>query len=723
VTDGRTVVRPVRAPRLEVELVRSRLAAKLYGVASEAPKIAHYEIVARIGAGGQGDVYLVHDPRLQRRLAIKVLRRDVDRAGIAEARALAQIVHPNVVPVFDVGVVPGVDDEGPRAYIVMEYVAGRSLQAWCEGGTSWAERLRVLVDVGRGLQAAHAAGIVHGDVKPSNVMVGDDGRPRVMDFGLARWGPEPSSDAESQTDAGGGTPGFRAPESDTRPADARSDQYGFCATAWRLLVELPSSSSPGRRDLERVRSILQRGLQTRPEDRWPDLGRLLEQLGRTDTPPRRLRRIAVAAGVGALAWWGVAIASTPTPADGPRGVAAAFDTRSLQADLLVRLGRAQWDAGRVDEARLSFERAAHLATARGDDRVSAEATLWLVDLLGRRLSAFDEARRWEAHARAAIARLDDRDLAAKLDYRWGTILGLAGDSDGGRAVLLELRERLIADPSITSVAPVDVESALARLETQAGRSVEALQWAERAVAGQAARVGTEHPAYLQALVRLGAAQEQRADLAGARRSFEQALASYERSGNETGALGTRNSLAIVLERQGDLDAAAREYDLVMRTATELRLDDMIVMTRANLGALALARRDPDTAVEHFTIARTSAEGMYPPDHHIFGVILYGLGVAYGRRDEPERAVPLLERALDLVTAKGASTGDLGKHRYVLGQARWRLPEPDARARGRAEVEQGRRELASDPEAYAQELAEAEAWLKTHRLDDGGSPRQ
>jgi len=281
-------------------------------------------------------------------------------------------------------------------------------------------------------------------------------------------------------------------------------------------------------------------------------------------------------------------------------------------------------------------------------------------------------------------------------------------------VLLELRERLLADPSITSVAAVDAESALARLETQAGRSAEALRWAERAVAGQAARVGTDHIAYADALVRLGAAQEQRAELAEARESFEQALAIHERKGDETSALGIHNSLAIVLERQGDFAGATREYGIALRAATEQHMDDVVVATRSNLGALALARRDADAALEHFTSARTLAEGIYPADHRVFAAIHYGLGVAHGRRDEPERAVPHLERALELAVAQGTSTAKIGKHRYVLGQARWLLPEPGARALGLEEVERGRAELATDPDAYPEEIAEADAWLNKHR---------
>jgi tetratricopeptide (TPR) repeat protein len=713
VTEPHIVARPGRAPQLEVERVRSRLAAKLYGVAEASPKIAHYEIVERIGFGAQGDVYLVHDPRLDRRLAIKVLRRDVGADGIAEARALAQVVHPNVVPVFDVGVLAAAGDEGPRAYIVMEYVAGKPLHEWCTRSVAWADRLRVLVAAGRGLAAAHAVGIVHGDFKPSNVVVGDDHRPRVMDFGLARWRPDaPTSPGE--TTGRGGTPGYRAPECDDGPMDARSDQFSFCTTAWQLLVDQPAEPAPRRAELVEIRAILQRGLRPRPEDRWPDLAQLLGRLDRVAGSRRGWGRVAIAASGGALAAWWVATSGTAVAEDRDIALATAgIEVRAVEARLWLARGKAEWNAGRTADARAAFERAAHLAGAVGDDRTSAEAALMLADLLGRRMALFEEARRWEPHARAAIARLGDRELEAKLDLRWGVVLALAGDPDGGREVLHGLRERLEIDPSIAGVATVDVDSALSRLETQAGRSLEALEAAERAVAGQAARVGKQDPAYAEALVRLGVAQEQRADLDAARRSLEEALAIYEREGNEAGSLGTRNSLAVVLERQGDLDAAAREYRLVLQAATEQHMDDMAVMVRANLGALELARRDADAALEHLTIARAAAEDLFPASHQIFTTIHYGLGVAHGRRDEGERAVTELERAIELATARGMDEAHIGKFRYVLGQARALSEDPDERKRGRTEVEEGLAELKKDPSAFGEEIAEAEAWLKKH----------
>ncbi len=695
-------VRRPRAPQLEVERVRSRLAAKLYGVDSAPPKIDHYEVVERIGFGTQGDVYLVHDPRLDRRLAIKVLRRDVGDEGVAEARALAQVVHPNVVPVFDVGVLPADGPDAARAYLVMEYVAGRSLQAWCESTTSWIDRLRVLVDAGRGLQAAHAAGLVHGDFKPSNVVVGDDGRPRVMDFGLARWAADATT-AES-TGSYRGTPGYRAPECDEHGADARSDQYSFCVTARRMLVEATTMPPPGI--AERLSAVLDRGLRTTPADRWPDMATLLASLA--DAGRRRML-VAPLAIAGALVLvGGVLVAGEAKPA---RLVASAsLDARGPIAAALVRAGHAATRADHDDEARALLERAIYLAEASGDDRVTADAALMLVDLLGRRRGQFEAARRWEPHARSAIVRLGDPELAARLDLRWGTILGLAGDADAGREVLLDLHDRLTQGP-MTLVHTADVESALARLEVDANHSKEALAWAERAVDSQAARGETAHAAYAEALLRLGVAQEQRDDLVAARKSFETVLAIHERAGEHTLAIGARNSLAVVLERQGELDRAATEYERVLRAATELRMDGFVVATRANLALLELARKHPDAALEHVTIARTVAEDFYPAGHAIFAAIHGTHSDALRATGALDRAVTAAEQALSIAVARGMELGEIGRHRWRVGEVRWLAG--GARTQARAEVAQACVELGIDPTVHADDLADCKAWLAAH----------
>jgi serine/threonine protein kinase len=151
-----------------------------------APTIGRFSILHKLGQGGMGVVYLGYDARLDRRAAIKLLRSngagELGRARLLrEAQALARLSHPNVVPVYESG------EHGDHAYIAMEYVAGDTLRGWLRAAPrTTTEILEVFVAAGRGLEAAHGQGLTHRDFKPDNVMVGDDGRARVMDFGLVR---------------------------------------------------------------------------------------------------------------------------------------------------------------------------------------------------------------------------------------------------------------------------------------------------------------------------------------------------------------------------------------------------------------------------------------------------------------------------------------------------------------------------------------------------------
>jgi serine/threonine protein kinase len=138
------------------------------------------------GAGNMGVVHAAHDPDLDRKVAVKLIRRASRRAGtsggtrlLREAQALARLSHPNIVAVHDVGV------RGTQVWIAMEFVAGLTLRDWAATPRSVAGAVRALTESARGVAAAHAAGVVHRDLKPDNVMIDDEQRVRVMDFGLA----------------------------------------------------------------------------------------------------------------------------------------------------------------------------------------------------------------------------------------------------------------------------------------------------------------------------------------------------------------------------------------------------------------------------------------------------------------------------------------------------------------------------------------------------------
>ena len=206
--------------------------------------IGRYVALSLLGMGGMGTVYAAYDPDLERKVALKLVRSHASRTDgarlLREARALARLSHPNVVSVHDVGAVDGSD--GAEVFIAMEFVEGVTVARWLgQRPRSTREILDVFLAAARGLSAAHAAGLVHRDLKPDNMMVGDDGRTRVMDFGLARAARAPAPELhpdDSQTRGDGGpidarltrdgallgTPPYMAAEQwHGRDVDARTD--------------------------------------------------------------------------------------------------------------------------------------------------------------------------------------------------------------------------------------------------------------------------------------------------------------------------------------------------------------------------------------------------------------------------------------------------------------------------------------------------------------------
>jgi len=277
--------------------------------------IGGFRVVRTLGVGGMGVVYEAIDPVLDRRVAIKLLRgRRGDESArlLREAQALARLAHPNVVTIFQVGL------DGDRVFLVMELVAGVTARRWVAAGDrAVGEIVDVYAQAARGLDAAHAAGLVHRDIKPDNILVGDDGRVRVTDFGLVR--------ASAQTDRGNltatgavlGTLPYIAPEVHrggvVGPA---ADQFALCVALWEALAgarphagnaeELIAAVCDGRLGAsagklsEPLRDVLARGLAVDPEARWPSLAALFEAL-RTARPPHT-RRVGIAVGaIGAIA--------------------------------------------------------------------------------------------------------------------------------------------------------------------------------------------------------------------------------------------------------------------------------------------------------------------------------------------------------------------------------------------------------------------------------------
>ncbi len=325
-------LRAASAPADDVEAKRWRasVAARLFGRTQGPVSIGRYRVIERIGSGANGVVYAAIDPELDRKVAVKVLHGDRATASpdalAREAKVLAKLSHPNVVPVYDLGVHDG------RVFLTLELVEGTTLRTWLETPRPWRDSVSLFAQAGRGLAAAHAAGVVHRDFKPENALIGTDGRVRVSDFGIARWlesmpddtvsSPSPSTrpvDASQRA----GTPAYMAPEQFLGdPVDARTDQFSFCVAlheavygkrpfAGRDRATLAANVIAGRRRtptdpkcprwLERA---IARGLRTDPRERWPDMTALVGELegDRKSGAMRWASAVLLGAGVAGIAF-------------------------------------------------------------------------------------------------------------------------------------------------------------------------------------------------------------------------------------------------------------------------------------------------------------------------------------------------------------------------------------------------------------------------------------
>ena len=278
--------------------------------------IGRYMVLSCLGSGGMGVVYAAYDPELDRKVAIKLLKSGGGGSSgrvrfLREAQAMARLSHPNVINVFDVGTIDN------QVFIAMEFVDGDTLNRWLEQTTrSQREILDTFTLAGRGLQAAHAAGLVHRDFKPDNVLISKEGQVRVMDFGLARSIGQSDDDTTlpreltsstsnqalnirlTHTGAMMGTPRYMAPEQyEGQATDQRTDQFSFCVALYEALYGVApfvgedintlgfnvvrgrvSSPPPDTKVPTWIRQVLLRGLQVKPDSRFPSMEELISAL-------------------------------------------------------------------------------------------------------------------------------------------------------------------------------------------------------------------------------------------------------------------------------------------------------------------------------------------------------------------------------------------------------------------------------------------------------------
>ena len=799
---------------------------RLDGGLETGTRIGRYVIRAPRGQGAMGSVFEADDPDLDRVIAIKIVHNldaMTDTRALREGRALARLSHPNVVGVHDVGIWSG------GVFLAMELVRGRSLREWLAEPRPWRDIVRLFAAVASGLFAAHAAGLVHRDIKPDNLVVGDDARVRIVDFGLA------IADRASGAVVGG-TPAYMAPEQRSGNADARSDQYAFMVTLYEAL----EGARPGaelaftRRTPGWLRAVIRRGLREDPAARFPDLAaveralrRGLGQTLRRGTafagvvlvasavtfvvatrgdqltcevpalagvwdPPKRIaieRALLASQPVyGADTWQAVAReldrytgewsamyvdackstherheqsaelldlrmaclrdrlahvralgdvlaaggkdlarkavsatlaldpvaecadaaalrASTPLPRDEATrarlatarrqldDAKALYDVRSpkardaalaigelgfapMDAERLMLVGRTKRVLGDYDGALDAFREAARTADAGGVDRWRIDALLETIDVFGIRKGQVQQALEIAKDAEALVARARDPLARARLLRIRGSVLDRSGRNAEG---LQDIREALAIferelGPNHELVA--GILNVLGNALFRAGKLDEAAVAHRRALAIHEMTLGPRHPDNAGNIANLGSIQLEQRDFAGAEAAFRRAIsiASTSLGPNVPDVALFHMNLALTLEQQQRYSESLPEWQTAVR------------------------------------IYRVFGHGAFGVDYvqALTGTAQSEIGLEHG-----SEALAAAGEAMKLCEGrdKDISTGALADTRFAYGRALW-LAGGD-RKKAREEVQWAREVWAKGGHLKADELAAADAWLKSH----------
>ncbi|MDX2008706.1 MAG: serine/threonine-protein kinase [Myxococcaceae bacterium] len=614
-------------------------------VLTRGTSLGRYIVLEAVGTGGQGVVYSAFDPQLDRKVALKLVRvkqggdaSETQRARLLkEAQVLARLSHPNVVTVHDVG------RFADQVFIAMEFMSGGTLAAWLEQPRSQADVLEKLTQAGRGLAFAHAAGVVHRDFKPDNVLLDGRGVAHVTDFGLAR-------DVDGAVVMGGGTRRWMAPEQrDGRPVGPRADQYAFCL----VFVQALTGVVPGGDELGDgppvvppsvppwLRQVLQRGLAVDPDARFPSMDALLSALAEDPTVARR-RAATTAVSVLGLVAVGVisgALLLRETPAE-----RAARECTSAVDEVMPR----HFAAPRLAQMRASFEGAVGPAGGEVFDKV------W------RQLEP--EQKAWTTVARAMCQLSPDeprrRLVAPCLETRRAVLESLA-------EVLLSADARVVEN-ALTTVAvelqpvascgvaeaqalPVTADSdadrrlrpalSRARVLRAAGRYADGMSLALQ-IAGEAEEAGARRvEAEAQLLGGALAAELRRADAEALLRA---AASLSERVGADDERARAFLSLTGWYADRRRLDEAHRAHASAEDILTRLGRPELLEAQRlTSLGQLLDRQGDGEGAAAAFREALARRRRLLPPGHPLVTRALMNYGLSL----PPEEGQPILLEVL------------------------------------------------------------------------------
>jgi eukaryotic-like serine/threonine-protein kinase len=625
-----------------------------------------YVIEAVLGRGGMGTVYLARDQTLSRNVALKLHRAGSGNDRLhREAIAMAKLAHPNVVTVFEIG---SVDD---RMYVAMEYVRGETLRDWLTSDKpSWRAIVEMLLQAGAGLAAAHSAGLIHRDFKPENVLVGEDGRPRVSDFGLARHGAtrdaKPSgmlSGAMTQSGAILGTPAYMSPEQlggDT--VDARTDQFAFCVVAWESLfgkrpfvgntlaaledaIHRGDIQRPARSNVpQRVRDVIERGFAVKPSDRYADMPALLGAL-RSAAVPRTKKYLALGLAAAALLGGG---AYAATSIVGARRHAAECDAAAADMHVFDQAKRAEvrqaFLASGVPNAEAAFDRAAMVldkySVALSDSaRALCEGVSEPIAIKGARRACLVE-RKSEL---GELVRLMTKPTAALVQR-------------AASAAWTMYEQSPCSDPSLLLARPVPPVPRSPEVVAQYGRVralLDAGQYVEaRTLATtlrEQARARKDRSLELAALMSLAGASHQLDSPEAAMPLYHEAVQMAETLGRDLEAAGALWALANMAGvTQNDYEAAHRYIALARAKLDRLGGGNLAVrgelsITEAQIYADENRLGEAEAALRQ---GLTALEQAYGPTHPKVGAVLGTLAQVLRYQDKD--SLPASTRTLQIM---------------------------------------------------------------------------
>jgi serine/threonine protein kinase len=679
----------------EAERSMAEVRERLFGAPIEQTRLGAYALEERLGSGGTAVVYAARDTRLDRRVAIKLVRAHQTPEGsdsqqgrlLREAQALAQLTHPNVVTIHDVGeYAPGDLDErlgAPESgfFLVMELVDGETLARWLAAQRrSWQEVLAVFLPAAEGLVSAHAAGILHRDFKPSNVVVGADGRVRVLDLGLARLAgsPRESDPPRSLADRGSdvaaefgtmtaegsvmGTPAYMAPEQhEGNEVDERTDVFAFCVSLWEALAgsrpyrgsmsELARAKRAGAPVFPRavriprwLRRAVERGLAPEPSSRWPDVASLARDLKRGIR--RRRRRFILA-----LASPFLAVAAT-------LGAQELAEQRAIAAcDATLAELSGVWDAPRRAQTRKTFS-----SSGLPYAETTSRSTIASLDSYA---SEWKDARRASCLSELDALPHDQRGLELCLGRRRAeldTVVDLLNASDHAlvrsavdvsarlspiRTCITDGQTRAeVSDPG-GALERLGLVVARARIYRHASKHTESLAMLDSAIAELApldayGLLAEAH--YLRGSLLYSLGEREPGELA-----LRAALEAAEIGGHDrTRAMTLLNLASLVAglgTRYDEADALLEQAAAtVLRIGGDPRLEVSVLEMR---GLVHVYRGNPETALPIFKAQREAAEVLDPPDPLALAGALLNEGRVYADLGELGAARALEVRALEL----------------------------------------------------------------------------